>query len=187
MNSGAYYLAALLIPLIVPLILLFLGTQASKNTENPNVMKYSRCFAIIGIVGDAFFVAIYILGLFQNNNYPLYTEIIIFIMFIIIIILGLICVFIGLNKKIVLNEDNFVYVNLLGIKKIYQYFEISSIYINYAKNTKIPEKYTIYIGRKKITADYLMSNFWTFEELIKKRLRKANNKIKIEVASKKHK
>ena len=184
MNNESYYTYAMLIPILVPIILLIINAHYSKTTASSNVIKCPNFMTIIGIVDCALFITLYILSTLQDTKFPLYTDIILLIITSLLVLLGLSCVFLGLNYKLILNDNDFIHINFWGIKKTYKYSEITAIYMHYSKNTKTPNKYDIYIKKKRITIEYLMINFGIFEELIKKRLRTTKNKIKIEVARK---
>ena len=75
-----------------------------------------------------------------------------------------------------------IYRNLFRVTKKYSYGDVTRVIACYREGSKRPEKYKIYVGKKKITVDYLMKNFLGFDQLMKRRLKKAGNPIKFETA-----
>ena len=56
----------------------------------------------------------------------------------------------------------------------------TAIYKIYLKEKKQPERYRIYIGKRSLKVECVVSNFDKFELKMKKKLRKANNRIEFE-------
>ena len=84
-----------------------------------------------------------------------------------------------LNFQLELEEEFMLYRNLFGIVRKISYEEITKIKIYKDKsNTSI--KYKIYIDKKGLSVDNFMVNFNNFPGIIKKRLKKAKNKVHFE-------
>lgn len=79
----------------------------------------------------------------------------------------------------VFEDEEFVYTNLLGIKRRFKYSEITKIIRYRGKHSGLIALYGIYIGKREISIDYMASNFSEFERTIKRYTKKAGNRIEI--------
>ena len=166
----------------VPIMLGILAAR-TEDKKNPNTMRYPSFFLVVGMMGAATFSSVPIAVFFLPDD-PNETMLQLYVVYSIVGIVDILSFYLmllPLNWRLIFDEDALIYKNIFGIKRRYQYSEISKIYADYKMKTKMLEKYRLYIGKKKITVDYLAKNFGSFERLIKKRLKSAKNPIKIEV------
>ena len=179
MNNTAYFISTLLIYALVPLIIGIVSARSANDTSELNIMKYSKFFLIVGILGNITVIIAFILCTLQgyeNIRVAIFCISVCSIMFLI----GLWLSFLTLNWRLIFDENVLIYKNILGITRRYNYSDITRIRACYNRDRSKLEKYKIYIGKRKITVECLVKNFGSFERLMKNRLKKAKNLIKIE-------
>ena len=88
------------------------------------------------------------------------------------------------NSRVALDRVELVHRNFLGIKKVYQYSQITRIKVIYEKKTVKPKSIKIFVDNKRISIEHLMINFIYAERTIKNRLRRAGNSVKLEAINK---
>ncbi len=169
-----------LIFLVVPLVLTLIRTRAAKFPDK-EVIKFPKFVPILGAFGFIMFVALGLWALLQGS----FSNVIAGIVFV-VIVLSITCpIFLwtflmGVNWKLILDEEQLIYRNLWGRVKRINYQDITGIKTCYAKKSDIVQGYIIYIGKKRIVIQSLATNLNTFPKTIKKRLNKFNNKIVFE-------
>ena len=163
-----------LIHILVPCLLILLSSKTSINTESTITLKYSKFFVFFGIGGSVFALSVYMLSmrdLSENLKAFVFCTVGILIMFASCFWLFLQ----GLNWRLILHEDVLIYRNCLRVTKIYSYAEITKVRTCYNRKIKQIEKFEIFVGKRKITVESFVENFTLFNNLIGKRLKKANN------------
>ena len=168
-----------LIAIIVPLALAFMKIHAAAPETN-DTFKQSKGMVITSLIFLLFFISISILATYlyiiNLEMEKLFIPVCVYL-----ITLGVLWLFLSaLNYRLIVNEDVLVYVNFLGIKKKYRYEEITQVIGYYDRHGKYLEKYIICIGKKKIEINLFYGNLPVFLSLIKKRLKKHENRLKIE-------
>lgn len=171
-------------PLIYTLVPLILGLIYAKNLTveaESNVISYPAIVAVIGIGGCLMvigaFIACVIQGLDQNIPAAIFCCVSSSVLFILFLWLFLQ----SLNWKLIFEKDILVYKNFLGVTVKINYGEITRITAIYNRHSSQLEKYKIYVQKRCITVECLTKNFGNFERLIKRGLKRANNKIEIEI------
>lgn len=84
--------------------------------------------------------------------------------------------------RVELYDTFLVYRNNIGIRRRFDYSDITKIQVCYKKNGKDVEQYKIFIGGKLIKINYLMLNFKDFLKHIKHHLKK--NKCPCDIETK---
>ncbi len=169
------------ISILVPLILAFVKRPSDKVPSKFVIFCYPRFFTVIAIVGMITVAVAVIFMSIQGLGKNIAAEIFGFIMTSVIFggCLGLfLC---SLNWKLVLEEDGFTYKNALGFSRWYSYSDILRIFAYYRRNSRQPEKYKLYVNDKQITVEGVTINFGNFERTLIRRLKNANNPLKIEL------
>ena len=165
--------------------LFLVWARRPKDTQTPNTMKYPKAMAFIGAFGVLFiamaFALVAIQGFPQNLLFIFFPVLPAFLLWI-----GCVGLFVNsMNWELTVSEEGLIYKNLFGRKREYRYSDITRIEAYYHKRTGMLFKYKIYVSGKKITLEFMVENFSTFEQRIKRMLRKAKNPIKIEVVFRK--
>ena len=167
---------------VVPITLMVIAALCrGQENELITVMKPHKFFMYLGIVGDLIFIGGVIGYTLQRKPGDLFFDIFVYTVSSVLILMGLYLILYPINWRLIFDDEKLIHKNWLGIKRSYKYSDITGIRAYYARKQKTPEKYKIYIGKRKITVEYLVENFGSFERTIKKRLKNAKNPIKIEV------
>lgn len=97
---------------------------------------------------------------------------------IVMLILGIYLILIALVKNLILEDDAIYYTNIFGIQKKLEYLDIDHILIRYKKKTTAVMEYVIvFKDKKKISIDYLVSNFSEFQRIIKNRIKRHGGNV----------
>lgn len=166
--------------ILIPLILAFVKRPSDKVLSKFVSFYYPRFFTAIAIVGMMTVTVAVTLMSIQGLGKNIVAEIFCFMMTSVIFLLCLCLFLFSLNWKLFLEEDGLTYKNALGISRRYSYSDISRIIAYYRRNSKEPEKYKLYVNDKRITIEGVTINFGNFERAVIRRLKNADNPLKIE-------
>ncbi len=179
MNNFTYGITLIAINALVPLILGIVSAHTLKTQNSSNTLTVSKFFLIVGLIGTITITVAFSLCVWQG--FENIAAFIFITTFCILFFLGQLWLFLhSMNWKLIIDEEKLIYRNFLGIVREYSYTEITRICVYYHKRTGALEKYKVFLGKRKITVEYIVKNFNRFEYLIKKGLRKAKNRIEFE-------
>ncbi len=142
---------------IVPVVVLFAG---ESTTTSECVVKYRPFVGVIGAMG-LLTICIAITAILLTEGFS-------HIIFLLLpIMIG--CLYLLLASifwRIYFQDSGFIFKNRFGMKRRYDYSEITKII------DRDKEKYSIYLGKKKITVEYMTVN----SELFLKKILRENAK-----------
>ena len=142
--------------------------------------KYPWFWATIFLIGAVIIIAIIVAAYYlRDDSVQLELQIFIFSFYSIFEFAVIWHLLKTLNFKLVLAEDFMIYRNLFGITKEIQYEEVSRIKTYMDKSHKVI-KYKIYVGNTRIVVENITTNFNDFPKIMKRRLKKAKNKVQFE-------
>ncbi len=151
-------LSFFLITLIVNTVINHLSNIKYKNNKSVTIPKF---VLIIGIISSvACLIPIIIVAI---TDYSLFVIIVFSLLF----ILGLYLIILSINYRITYNERYFEFRNFFGIKRRYSYDSITAI--SELKNT------TLYIGKRKLSIEWICVGESEFISYVKKQYAKSNN------------
>lgn len=177
-HTITYLISASLIAILVPIALIFFKTSAHEPMSN-NTFRQSKKMIIFSFVAFLIVTAAAIGSTFGLESLGLLWLII--VVFYYVFALGVLWMFLSaLNYRLILDEGALTYINFLNVKRQYGYGDITQVIGYYNKHGGAAEKYIICIGKKKIEINYFYGDLNEFLLLIKKRLRKSGNRLKIE-------
>ena len=179
-NLMHIFLSIYLTSILVPVILRYITckSQSSKSCSS-YTFKYPMFLVLLFLMGILVIVALCVGAYLQDSDVQLELQILL-ISFYSIFAFAVAWHFLKtLNFKLVLAEDFIVYRNLYGVTKKMQYEEVSRIKTYMDKSHNVI-KYRIYIGDTRIVVENLTTNFQDFPEIMKRRLKKAKNKVQFE-------
>lgn len=176
----SYAISAILISTIVPLVLGLLAFKASssKISYSSYTLKYTRFIPMLCLGTIILIAGLIVWALIQNTPFPIGGYIflgIFYSLFICALVWGFLR---GLNFRLILNEDVMIYRNIWGMVRRFDYKDIKEVR-PLCNRFKHVEVYRIYVKglRLWISIDYLTMGFNEFPGIMRKRLKKANNRI----------
>ncbi len=145
-----------------------------------NVFKQSKMQVIFSFFAFIFFLSIFVLGLIMSDESKEMIARLLMHSISFLLLISMSWLFLSsLNYRLIVNDDFLVYINFLGVKRQYRYEEITQVIGYYDKSGKRLEKYIISVGNKKIEINYFYGDLSALLSLIKKRLKKHENHLKI--------
>ena len=182
------FVSTLSIYIVVPLVMNLIATKAEQKSDDDNVIKYPLLFCMIVAVGVAIINFSMIMGTveFASGEATIKptAAIILLSLNALFCLVGFLELLLIINSRVVFDSEELVHRNFLGIKRVYKYSQITRIKVFYEKKTDKPKSIKIFVDNKKISIEYLMTNFIRAERIIKNRLKKAGNSVKIESINK---
>lgn len=143
-------IASSLIFAIVSFVISVLGIYFKRNGEkSSSSLRPPKIIFWIGVADISFLIIMDVVLLLTERWEELLASIIPIVCF---VPLGIWLMLYSLNWQIVLNDDSFIYRNMLGKKKTYKYNDITAL-----KRIKIGG-YRMYFGKKSIAVDYFVSD-----------------------------
>ena len=177
-HTISYAISAILISTIVPITLHFITIKAMLAETQQNIFKYTKFPAIIGGGGMIMFTTLYALSLIFEGTENLAAFIFVTCTYPIFMVAGGWLFLRSVNHCLILNEDVMIYRNIWGMVRRFDYKDIKEVRSCYNRFKHV-EIYRIYVKglRLWISIDYLETNFNEFPGIMRKRLKKANNRI----------
>lgn len=169
-----YGIIFLIISAVTPIIMAKL--MMPKHDENKEILRYPSHCIFFGVTGNVFIALATILAIMDDHNIK---TIYMFIMVISImpLYLGTIyLILLGTVWKFEVYDTYFVFRNVFGKKKRYEYSQITKVTKITNRHGKV-EKIKLVLDTRTITITYMVVNFKTFENTLKKHFRKNNCKI----------
>ena len=146
----------------------------TKRDDGSNTFRYPKYFVFLGVLTCALtgiFGPIAFIQSFNEKQYFDMRTIPLYLCVILIHLLGWIVISLHVLWKVELLDDHFIYTNLLGIKRSYQYCDITLITLEYSGCS--PGKYVVYVGKKRVFGiEYLAVNFKDFPRKLRANIRK---------------
>ncbi len=177
-HTITYLISGSAIAIVVPMALIFFKARAHEPMTN-NIFKQSKVMIVFSFIAFLLVTTCAIGSTFglDSLGWPWLIIVIFYFAF-------AFCVFwlflSALNYRLILDEETLTYINFLNIKRQYNYRDITQVIGYYNKHGDDTEKYIICIGKKKIEINQFYGDLNVFLILIKKRLRKSGNRLKIE-------
>ena len=168
------WISTALISIIVPVVIGIIAYNSKNKTEN--TIAYPKFLPILGFVNCAGILLMLVASTFQNEQPRMSTRVIIVSVAIVVLVIFASFALYTLLFRFAMTEGEIIFRNGIGVTKILQYTDIDKISIHRNKDNAI-FMYKIYIGRTVIKVNSLMAGFADFEKIIKRHLKKANNKI----------
>ena len=175
------FIIPVLIYTLVPLILRIVSLRSENETPLLNTIEYPKFFLMCSIGGILIVIIALILCILQGLDENIPASIFVFLSLSVLFLMFLWLFLTSLNWKLIIGDEELVYKNFCGITKKYEYSEITKIVVCHNRKVDKIEKYKLYIGKHKITIECIAKNFGSFERLLKRRLKKANNSLLFEV------
>ena len=140
---------------LVPVLLSVLSQ--SKTTKGGKVLRYPVFVSIIGIV-DLLICIIVVVGAILSDQGldPL-------VIMPPVVFVGMYLILLPINWRIYVEKEYFIFRNVLGVKRKYFYHDITKIKIR-----EDNRYYKLYISKKKITVDDMVTNYESFLNKLKK-------------------
>ncbi len=177
------YIIPMLICTLVPLILWIVSLCLDNYISLSSVIEYPKFFLMCSIGGILTVIISLVLCMFQGLDENISASIFVLSSLSALFLMFLWLFLTSLNWKLIIEDEELIHKNFLGITKKYKYSEITRIVVCYNRNVNKIEKYKLYIGKRKITIECITKNYASFERLIKRGLRKSNNQLQFEVKS----
>ena len=174
MASGM--ISVILIHALVPAIIgLFVFTARTATPEAPNTFKYAKFTIIIGGMGALMCITlnIFLLVDFTHIVFSIFMH----TFWSVMLVAGLWMFLLGVNWKVMLEEDIIVYRDIFRIVRKIRYEDIDKVVVK-RDRTNFVKQYKVYYGKRRIVLDYFVVNFNDFPVLLRRRLKKAKNMIK---------
>lgn len=179
MNPTTYFISSILIAIIVPTFLLIVRTNFSRLDIKENCFRHSKMLAMLAYIEVPLVIFLMVMFIIRRellDNIGGY--IFILTALIVMLILGIYLILIALVKNFILENDAIYYTNIFGIQKKLEYLDIDRILIRYKKKTTAVMEYVIvFKDKKKISIDYLVSNFSEFQRVIKNRIKRHGGNV----------
>ena len=153
-----YGIIAILTVVTIPLVFCWIISSSEKTPQN--VIKYPKKFSLLGLA--TLTISVFCIFIVFSDFRSYLVNCFLFIMVLCISIASIYLILLGLNWKIEILQNHLIYTNIFRISKKYGYSDVTNVKVYYVKNTELPQKYTIYFGKKRITVDYLTINFDSF-------------------------
>ena len=167
-----FFIIAFLVSILVPLILRQ-GLSKCSNENDKETILVSPFYSRIGALGFLIFLLLAISIYFFDEGGSILSLVFCYAFCTFGILVSIYLILSSKKFKLYLGEDKLEYTNFLGIKRVLNYSEIFKITTHHNAN-KI-DSYKIHFANLKITIGYDMINFDSFESIITKRLKKAQN------------
>ncbi len=179
MNPIVYFISSVLIAIIVPTFLLIARIRANKSGYPENCFRQSKSL-LFPAFWDLFIIVFALVMMIQQGTVYESIPALVFslIVLAVMFLLSVWLILITLVRSLILEDDAIYYTNIFGIQKKLEYLDINRILIRYKKKTTAVMEYVIvFKDKKKISIDYLVSNFSEFQRVIKNRIKRHGGNV----------
>lgn len=169
-----YGILFLIISSITPIILAKL--MMPKHDENKEILRYPSYCTFFGITASVFIALATILAIMDDHKIKTIYMFIIVIPIIALFLGTIYLILLGIVWNFEMYDTYFVFRNVFGKKKRYEYSQITKVTKITNRHGQV-EKIKLVLDTRTITITNMVVNFKTFENTLKKHLRKNNCKI----------
>lgn len=179
MNPIVYFISSLLIAIIVPAFLLIVRANSSRADIKENCFRPPKMLAIPAYIELPLVIFAWVMIIIREEYLDnIGGSIFILTASIVMVILGIWLILMALVQNLILEDDAIYYTNIFGVQKKLEYLDIDHILIRYKKKTTAVMEYVIvFKDKKKVSIDYLVSNFSEFQRVIKNRIKRHGGNV----------
>lgn len=169
-----YGILFLIVSLVTPIVLAIL--MVPKHDENKNILRYPSYLKFFGVTLAAFIFSATVLTVMDDHKIKMIYVFILVISIIPLFFGAIYLSLLGIVWKFEMYDTSFVFRNAFGKKRRYEYSQITKV-------TKLTNRYgnvekiKLVLGTQTITITAMVVNFESFENTLKKHLRKNHCKI----------
>ena len=169
-----YGILFLIVSLVIPIVLAKLMTP--KHDENKEILRYPSHCKFVGITGSVFIALATILTIMDDHGIKIIYMFILVISIIPLFLGTIYLVLLGIVWKFEMYDTCFVFRNAFGKKRRYEYSQITKVSKITNRYGNV-EKIKLVLDTQTITITAMVVNFESFENTLKKHLRKNHCKI----------
>ena len=172
-SNMKYAITCLLIYSLTPIILAKL--LVPKHDENKEVLRYPSHCIFIGMFGSFIIALAAVLAITDDHHIKTIYMLLLMLAGAFLLFCTLYLMLLGIMWKLEMYDTYFIFTNAFGIKKRYEYSQITEVK-KVINRLDTHESTTLILGKKKILIENMTINFENFERTLKKHLRKNNCK-----------